>query len=380
MTWPDQESHARCGRVSLEPDGVVMAGNWGRRACGVGAAVITAAFWPAGALAALDSAPTFSTDARTVRVPVSVVDKGGRPVLDLRSEDFRLSEDNRPQKVTLFSSERRPLRIALALDISRSMENKIRQVQEALRHFIDILEPADEILVITFNDEVEVVQDFTSDRQRLGEVLSKLEPEGGTALYDAADEAIQQVAAAPAESKAVVLVTDGIDSVSSISLKDLRELARRTEVPVFSIGLDFANLRREIFDREPVGGWSGGRRGWPGGGRRGGWPGGGGWGGWPGGGYGERRPAGFDAGPLTDLADETGARAEIVKGGASDRDGTPGSERLKSAVESIAAILRHRYLLGYEPPASPHGWRTIRVGVVRPDTTAHARKSYYAGD
>ena len=62
-------------------------------------------------------------------------------------------------------------------------------------------------------------------------------------------------------------------------------------------------------------------------------------------------------------------------------DEPPGSEQLKAAVESIATILRHRYLLGYEPPASgPHEWRTIRVEVDRPDATARARKGYYGGD
>ena len=98
--------------------------------------------------------------------------------MGLRGEDFQVSEEGKRQKVTLFSGERRPLRIALALDVSGSMDNKIRQVEEALRHFIDLLEPADEILVLTFNDHVHVVQDFTSDRELLGRVLDKLEPRG----------------------------------------------------------------------------------------------------------------------------------------------------------------------------------------------------------
>src|SRR5437867_3899406 len=108
----------------------------------------------------------------------------GEPVLGLRGEDFQVSEDGKRQKVTLFSGERRPLRLALALDVSKSMDNKIRQVEEALRHFIDILEPADEIMVITFSDHVHVLQDFTSDRERLATVLDRLEPGGGTTLYD----------------------------------------------------------------------------------------------------------------------------------------------------------------------------------------------------
>jgi hypothetical protein len=340
--------------------------------------------------------PTFAADTRTVRVPVAVLDKAGLPVLDLESERFRVSDNGKRQTVTLFSHERRPLRIALALDISRSMDNKIRQVEEALTHFIDLLEPEDEILVMTFNDRVKVIQDFTSDRGALGRVLDALEPSGGTALYDAAFAAIQRVAANPAESKAVVLVTDGVDTASAISFKDLRETARRAEVPVFSIGLDAGSLHNDY----PRGSGGPGRGGGPGGGGRGGFPGGGGGGGrggWPGGGGGggrgggpggggrsHSRPASFDAAPLTDLADETGAVAEIVRGlehYTPGSDEPPGSAKLKVAVEAIAMILRHRYLIGYEPPsAAKHEWRTVHVDVDRPDTTTRTRKGYYGGE
>ncbi|HUG54868.1 MAG TPA: VWA domain-containing protein [Vicinamibacteria bacterium] len=331
--------------------------------------------------------PVFGASTRTVRVPVSVLDKGGHPVLGLQGEDFKVSEDGRRQDVTFFSGERHPLRIALALDMSASMENKTEQVADALRRFIDLLEPEDEILVITFSYDVDVVQDFTSDRQRLSRVLSSLHPVGATALYDAAAEAIQRVAAGPAESKAVVLVTDGVDTVSSTSFGELRELARRHEVPVFSIAIgDEVGLRRMIDSigrpdprRPPGGGWPGGRgpgrrpggRGWPGG-----WPGGGGGGfpGQPGGARGRSVPE-FDAGPLVQLADETGGRAEVLKG--LDRD-TGRVDRLKEAVESIAITLRHRYLVGYEPPGGKRGWRKIRVEVDRPSVDARARKGYYA--
>jgi VWFA-related protein len=299
--------------------------------------------------------------------------------------------------VTLFSAERRPLRIALALDISRSMDDKIRQVGAALAHFIDLLEPADEILVITFNDRVQVVQDFTSDRDQLARVLDLLEPSGGTALYDAAYAAIEKVAALPAESKAVVLVTDGVDTSSATSFGTLREFARRSEVPVYSMGLDVGEVHpyRSLSPGRRGGGHGGrvGRGGWPGVGGGGAWPGGGGVGGWSGGGRGGG-PAGgshpggrglrFDAKPLNELADETGGRAEIVKGLEHYTPGTdepPGSGPLKAAVESIAMTLRHRYLLGYDPPSSGgRGWRTIHVDVDSRDVTARVRKGYYVGD
>jgi hypothetical protein len=318
--------------------------------------------------------------------------------MGLHGEDFEIEEDGKKQAVTYFSGERRPLRIALALDVSFSMENKIREVEAALRHFIEVLEPEDEILVITFADQVDVVQDFTSDRNRLGRVLNMLEPAGATALFDATKEGIERVAPGAAESKAVVLVTDGMDTLSATTWKELLELAKRSEVPVFSIGLGSDFTFRTIFSG-PAGPIGGGRvpgggpgrgpgggpgrvpSGWPGGGGggRGGWPGGGGGGGgWPRGpkpGSSTRKPADVDARTLLDLAEETGARAEILTGLDGDRGNV---DRLKDAVESIAMTLRHRYLVGYDPAKGRPGWRKIKVEVDRPAVTAHARKGYYS--
>jgi VWFA-related protein len=327
---------------------------------------------PAGA--ARPTGLTFAASARSVRVPVSVLDKRGQPVLGLSEADFKLSEDGRQQPVTFFSGERQPLKIALALDVSASMRDKLDEVSESLRQFVDLLEPADKIMVITFSGRVHIDQDFTSNREDVDRVFDRLRTDQGTALYDAAAEAIRRVAKEPAESKAVVLVTDGVDTASMTTFDEVRELARRSEVPVFSIGIEgLSGIRSLMTPRRPPmgGGWpGGGGRGWPGRG----WPGGGGRG-WPmppggGGGYGPERD--FDARPLLDLADDSGARAEIVKAEAGS------SGKLKSAVESIVVTLRHRYLVGYEPDPGKPGWRKIRVEVDRPSTKVQARKGYYA--
>ncbi|HZM51859.1 MAG TPA: VWA domain-containing protein [Vicinamibacteria bacterium] len=318
--------------------------------------------------------PTFGASAKSVRVPVSVLDKQGRPILGLHGADFTIAEDGRRQEVTFFSGERRPLRIALALDVSTSMSTKMREVSEALRHFIDLLEPADEIMVLTFSADLHVEQDFTSDRDLLERVFSRLQPASGTALYDAAIEAIRRVAPGPAESKAVVLVTDGMDTASQASFEELREVARRSEVPVFSLGIGSDATFRRMFD--PVGGGIRIPGRGPGRGPRlpGGWPGGGG--GWPGGRGRTATEADFDARPLLDLAEDTGGRATILKGLERERGARIG--RLQEAVEAIAVTLRHRYLVGYEPPSSKPGWRKIKVEVDRSPATVQARKGYYS--
>jgi len=258
---------------------------------------------------AVPGEPSFSTSARTVRVPVSVLDKAGEPVLGLKGANFKISENGRRQDVTLFSADRQPMKIALALDVSGSMRDKIGQVEEALKYFIDILEPKDEIMVITFSRQVNILQDFTSDREQLGNVLNMLQPSGGTALYDAAFEAIRRVAKAPAESKAVVLVSDGVNTTSGVTFDNLRALAQRSEVPVYSLALD-SEGERSMRQFPPGGGGGGHHQGGGGGGGRpggGGGRGGGGFG-FPGGGGGGHMPgrggpASFDAKPLQQLAD-----------------------------------------------------------------------------
>ena len=93
------------------------------------------------------------------------------------------------------------------------MLDKVDEVTDALKHFLELLEPDDEVMVLMFSDDVRVVQDFTSDRRRVGRVIESIAPVGGTALHDAVIEAVKRVAPAPAESKAVVLVRTGHEFV-----------------------------------------------------------------------------------------------------------------------------------------------------------------------
>jgi len=310
---------------------------------------------------------TFKAGTRSVRVPVSVLDKKGQPVLGLSQADFAVTEEGHRQAVTYFSGERKPLRLVLALDVSASMRDKMDEVGNALQYFINLLEPADQVMVITFSADVHIEQDFTSDRDQLEHVFNRLEPAMGTSLFDAGIEAIRRVAQGPSESKAVVLVTDGVDTSSRQSFDTLRELARRSEVPIFSIGIDSGEktiFSKPTFSGFPGRGGYGGR--YPGGGGRGG--------GFPGGGGGfGGRDASFDARPLLDLAEDTGGRAEILK----ITDYRTRTAGLKAAVETIAVTLRHRYLVGYEPEPGKKGWRKIEVDVTQPSVKVQARKGYY---
>lgn len=299
------------------------------------------------------AALTFPATTQSVRLPVSVVDKKGKPVLGLTAQDFSIAENGKRQAPSFFSAERKPLRLAVALDVSGSMENKFEEVVDALEHFFDLLEPQDEVLVLAFSDGVRVIQDFTADRRRASRNAASIRPGGGTALFDAVIEAIRSVAPGGAESKAVVLVTDGNDTASTATLRDAREAARRAEVPVYSIGIgheDGGGLLGGLVRR------SAGGHGGHGAGRSG---------------------SDFDPRPLLDLAEETGGHAEILKDARHHHSG--GVDAIRDAAASIALALRERYLLAYEPSAGGRsGWRSIEVKVNRPSVKVRARKGYYA--
>jgi len=284
----------------------------------------------------------FRVATRTVRVPASVTDKKGRPVTDLKREEFRLLEDGESQPIVFFSSDRKPLRIGILLDVSGSMEEKIDAVADSLKHFLELLEPEDEIFVLAFSHGPEIVQDFTSDRRRLGNVLESLVPFGATALNDAVIEGLSFLDSIPAESKGLVIVTDGVDTSSRSTFDEALDAARRADTPVYSIGL--------------------------GNGRRGGIF---------GDSHGSFGRFEFDDRPLRELAKETGGQAEILTN--FEHDHQKGVDRLKEACESIALALRHRYVLGYQPPedVEKRGWRKIRVQVDRRSVKVRARKGYY---
>jgi len=177
---------------------------------------------------------------RLVLLPTSVTDRKGRIVRGLDRDDFTVFEDHVPQEIRVFSTEaREPVSIAFLLDVSGSMRQmeKIWHAKEAIRHFIDGLQPADQFALICFaDDQVAWVTEFTRDRERFLRRLQVQDGYGQTALHDAVAAVPGLVDAQIQGRKAIVLITDGIDNFSRLSLNQAIELARRVHVPIFTIG------------------------------------------------------------------------------------------------------------------------------------------------
>jgi hypothetical protein len=143
-------------------------------------------------------------------IPVVATDAGGLPVADLKRDEFTVFENDVKQPIVFFGQEDAPIQVILMLDTSASSEGKLAQIQAAAIAFIDQLKPLDRVKVISFDDEVRELNDFTSDRKVLQAAVMKTRSGQGTKLYDAMETAFSRLRNTNGR-KAIVLFTDGVD-------------------------------------------------------------------------------------------------------------------------------------------------------------------------
>jgi len=188
---------------------------------------------------------TETQNVRLVVLPTAVFDQRGRPVRGLGAEDFSLYENARPQSIRYFSSDTsEPVSIAFMLDLSGSMRrlDKLVHAKEAIRFFVDALDPEDQFALIGFaDDQVSWITEFTRDTERFLLRLSVQEGYGQTALHDAVAAAPGLVDERLSGRKAIVLITDGVDNFSRMEQRVALDLARRVHVPIYAIGFMSVN-------------------------------------------------------------------------------------------------------------------------------------------
>ncbi|HEX8283611.1 MAG TPA: VWA domain-containing protein [Pyrinomonadaceae bacterium] len=325
-------------------------------------------------------------NAALVTVPVSVLDRDGRFIGGLGKEDFRVFEDGVEQQVAYFAPVEQPFTVALVIDTSGSTRFKLEDIQDAALAFVDQLRPDDRVTVVSFDDEVRVLSEVTSDRRALREAIRRTRPGQGTRLYDAVDLVINRQLSSVKGRKAIVLFTDGVDTSSKhASYQSTLAEAEELDAMVYPIQYDTSD-----YNVAGGGGGGGGGR-WPGPNRyprrrNPGWGdvvgiilgggvtignGGGGRGGRGGGGGGAGTSSGDyqRAGEyLRRLASQTGGRHHD----AADM------RFLEEAFTNIAEELRRQYSLGYYPSRQSQAseQRQIKVRVRRPNLVVRARDSY----
>ena len=256
-----------------------------------------------------------------VNVTVTVTDRNGRFVSDLKQKDFTILDDGQPQEIVNFSAQRVPVSLGVVLDVSGSMTpEKLSAARIAINRFaFDLLAPDDELFLAQFASRTTMLQTWTKNRDTLSRALDRAETQSRTHLYDAVRITLNIAATGENTKKALLVVSDGDDQTSRTPLKDVQDIIRASEVLVYALGVEGDD--------------------------------------------------GIDAGSLRKLTDTTGGRTEIVKG----------FTNLDKATAQLAAELNQQYLIAYAMPHQNDGkWHSIKVSVRGRNLTVRSRTGYTA--
>ena len=323
-----------------------------------------------------------------VMLTASVLDRGGKVVKSLKAEDFVVYEDGRKQKIEHFASTEDPFTLMLLLDVSGSTRDDIELIKRAARNFLAELRADDRVGVIMFSGDVELIADFKDSRKRVEAAIDALRPtrgddgfqygeRTGTSFYDAFFLAVEESPMKEVEGrKAIVCMSDGVDSTSRMKYKDIARLVEKSEASVYLLELNteevtLAGLLREQsdpgyinFSQSQVNRY-----------------------------YDEFEPDSFERHKprklipvetrkkinrglyeiarreIREMAERTGGRPYAVRS----------LQDLTSVYKQIADDLRSQYSIGYYPSNEAHDgrWRKIRVDVPR-GAAVRTRPGYWA--
>jgi Ca-activated chloride channel homolog len=268
-------------------------------------------------------------DVDLVLVPVTISDSMNHTVTTLKKEDFAIYEDNKRQDIRYFSTEDAPISVALLVDVSKSMSDKIDAEREAIVKFFNNANSDDEYFAITFSDRPRVVADATQSIDQLEGNLLAQEPGGPTAMLDAVYLAVSKLRSARYERKAILILSDGGDNNSRYRLREIKSLVQESDIQIYAVGLFetfFFNTIEERLGKE----W------------------------------------------LSEITNATGGRTITV-----DNRG-----KVPEAAASISREMRNQYVLGYRPLSTAKTkWRKIKVRLTSTDDRslrAYYKQGYFA--
>jgi Ca-activated chloride channel homolog len=187
--------------------------------------------------------PKLRSGVELVSLSVSVTDGGGKYVTSLEQQDFEVFEDGVKQTITFYSRKQQPIALAVLLDTSNSMEDKMTTAQEAAVGFAKRLQPDDVAEIIEFNSQVEILQDFTNDAGALETAIRSTTADGSTALYNAIYISLKELRKIKPRTEdeirrqAIVVLSDGDDTSSLLPYEEVLDLAKRSETVIYTIGL-----------------------------------------------------------------------------------------------------------------------------------------------
>jgi len=285
--------------------------------------------------ASTQAPPVFRSSLDLVTIQVSVRDKRGRPIGDLQVSDFDVRDGGRTAPIVSMQFNRNsPVSVAVLVDMSGSMRLSTRMTlaRRAFASLLTQLRPSvDEVGVFSFDSALHERRPFTSDLDTVADALDDCAPFGTTSLHDAVAATARRLSARTAIHKAIVVVTDGLDTSSSLSAQAVAAVASSIDVPVYVVATVGAGEQRAIAEAL-------------------------------------RRPSASEAGDLRDLAEWTGGTLLFASGEADS----------VAAARHFISELRQQYVLAIEAGAVDE-WRRLDVRVKRPAALVKARSGYFGG-
>jgi len=287
--------------------------------------------------AAAQDPTIFKSGIDLVSVSATVRDRRGRLVRGLNKDDFEVLDSGQLRRITDFRAEPSPVSLAILFDISGSMRvaDRMLAARFAAHHVLSWLEQGrDEAALFTFDSRLHEVAPFTVDTRALQGALGEVDPFGATSLHDAIAEAARRAATRTGRRRAVVVITDGIDTASGLTPSQVSGIASEIDVPVYVIAtvlpIDHQGregaLPRQVPAREAI------------------------------------------DGNVEDLATWTG--------GAFFYASTPADT--SNAARQVLDELRQQYVIAFEPAAG-NGWRPLEIRTRDRDYVVRARSGYMAG-
>jgi Ca-activated chloride channel homolog len=258
--------------------------------------------------------------ARLVSLTVTVSDSLGRFVTGLQQRHFQVFDDGIKQEIAHFSDDDAPLTLGIIYDVSGSMGDLTTRSFQALRRFFDTSHEDDEYFIIAFNNRAQLVQDFTSSPNDIMSRVIFVKAKGSTALYDGVYLGLEKAKQGRHRKKALLIISDGEENSSRYSARELREMLKESDVPVYGIGI--SQLYSGMGTLQSLSGWSGGMTFAP--------------------------------------ADEPQTRDIYTR---------------------IALMLRHQYVIGFYPTdaSSPTDWHKVRIVINGPKGLGRLSLSYRNG-
>jgi VWFA-related protein len=269
----------------------------------------------------------FRSEIDLVSVPATVIDESGHPVTGLPVDAFDLYEDGDRQPITQFTNERVPISLAVLLDVSDSMfGQRLLDARDAVERFLfELLGPDDEFAVVAFNHEVRPLTSWTHTPDDVRKAFEPLRPWGATAIYDAVLSSLPLMAARTRPRAGVIIISDGADTASDATVRDVKMALLQSDAFVYAIAIDPPAQRAINRAVNPA--------------------------------------------ALSEITDGSGGHTELVHASAD----------LQSATAIIADELNKQYLLGYSSLRAPDGkYHSIRVRARDGRFRVRARNGYIA--